>query len=150
MRGIVWLCNHLTFLTCHDNCRATSALSVFLSARPAIFGYNASRPRSVAIPPRSSPEAVTEFSTATSAFSFSASSVRPLFSKLSIESCRCFICLRITAMESASESGRGQFQLYYLHFFEFRRYALRCFGRCLRETAELELRWAHRLECLCS
>jgi hypothetical protein len=47
-------------------------------------------------------------------------------------------------MESASESGRGQFQLYYLHFFEFRRYALRCFGRCLRETAELELRWAHR------
>ena len=42
-------------------------------------------------------------------------------------------------MESASESGRGQFQLYYLHFFEFRRYALRCFGRCLRETAELEL-----------
>jgi hypothetical protein len=45
--------------------------------------------------------------------------------------------LRITAMESASESGRGQFQLYYLHFFEFRRYALRCFGPlfCVRQRS---------------
>src|SRR5437764_191347 len=40
-----------------------------------------------------------------SAFSFSASSARPPFSKLSIESCRCFTCLRITAIASASLSS---------------------------------------------
>src|ERR1700704_3450537 len=40
-----------------------------------------------------------------SLFFFSTSSARPPFSKLSIESCRCFTCLRITCTASASSSS---------------------------------------------
>src|SRR5438552_13765690 len=99
------------------NCRCTSALSVLPSARPATFACNAFITAPICafeLAPTSVIVSCTTFEISSvliacgkyafkidnSSFSFAASSARPPFSKLSIESSRCFACLRTTCAAS--------------------------------------------------
>src|SRR5262249_13542373 len=103
----------------HPSCFCTSALSVLPSKRPPTFACNAfiTGPScAFDVAPTSAIVSRTTFATSSalivcgkyafridnSLFSFSTSSARPPFSKLSIESWRCFTCLRMTCAASAS------------------------------------------------
>src|SRR5438067_10472035 len=104
----------------HDpNCFCTSALRALPSTRPATFACNAFITAPICareVAPASAIVSRTTFETSSaligcgkypfkiesSSFSFSTSSARPPFSKLSIESWRCFTCLRMTCAASAS------------------------------------------------
>src|SRR5438034_10155747 len=104
------------------NCFCTSALSVSPFTRPATFTCNAFitapicafdvAPTStmvsrtiLATSPALIPCGKYPFRIDNSSFSFSAKSARPPFSKLSMESWRCFACLLITCAASASLSS---------------------------------------------
>src|ERR1051325_8339952 len=105
----------------YESCFCTSAFKVLPSARRAPFPCNAFMTAPICafeLAPTSVIVSRTIFESSSaliccgkydckidnSSFSFAASSGRPPFSKLSIESCRCFTCLRITWVASASAS----------------------------------------------